>query len=1030
MGKYQEIVAGSWEMKSVFPESVPHLFHHDMTYLWVLEQQPDQRPQTWLVKIEAWKVLIRLFFLDQLKVEHEELRSPLVEVTDRFGIRRVTWLRNKQSNQPVGVLSPTIIARPLPDFTDHDVDRWRMDLKDNEREFSHLVYVAIQDLERAAGASPFARRIADILRREFAPASTTNRPPAGRAIAVPLLNRLTWEKREGEAPPVGTLDLAVRAGTERTIDEYIPICADCGRRLLREETAPPIDVEDVDVIHIRCSNAQCTKPEQTIPLESFGIWLRSSGMAVHWSPEQLPPMPGLRLPPEPMNVGNELIYEWNSAAIGGEHERRFLRLRFPDRRVQTVPLMSIFFSRLVVPGVFDSFKGSAVLPEWIDALNPARAAAIRPSSDLSQIEFRNLKVRGWPVEFSRFYKELSLQREPELSLGLFPDPTVVGVAWRWYRGFAHGRGAERFEVSAVGGTRLLRSLVTFETGVPASVSLRSLEDPSVGVSYIPERRERSEEYGGVATASMAVDFGTTNTVVYHQPAGARKVARAETHGLNPRKVAEKALWLADAQNWDGDEIVASFLAGPGYRPGVADPYLVPSEVWRTGRQGLHLIHWAGEHPEGKQFSPVALFKWDPQESTEGSFGPTRRAFLAELLLQFLPLVIASFDPARVTEVQIGFSFPLAFEHSARKEYREILQWLAGDLTRLTGLVVNTSFSINESKACVNAFGSFNGETFLVADMGGGTLDVALFSYDPDSTIRIHQMGSLRFAGERCVAALAVQLSDPGNAQQLRDAIARGESHRKYGKQTAERVATQFSTIAFEFLRTMVASYRSLSRKGKEKSNEKEKIFVVLIGNGWHLVEAFSSETTVRGGKNVYREAYADMVESVGDPSLIFYDERPLPEFPSSKHLVVAGALQNVTSQSPVHELGVEDYNPLAKLPSGRSFEIGGTMIPWTTLVGEGIKLPGGLDLGTSGQAKIRVQMKETPGDPSDAWVTRFSNSVGASKGSIPYPSEPELLRELRETMAGSPPRMKRGPLQLILELEWSEALKRPRGGVQ
>jgi|GEM_PF-3258319 len=1025
MGKYQEIVAGSWEQKSVFPESVPHLFHHDMTYLWVLEQQPDQRPQSWLVKIDAWKMLLRLFFLDQLKIEHEDLRSPLVDVTDRFGVRRVTWLRNKQSNQAIGVLSPTVIARPLPDFADADLDRWRLELKDNEREFGHLAYVAIRDLERAAGLSPFALRIAAILRREFAAAETTNRPPAGKAIAVPLLNRLTWEKREGEAPPVGTLDLAVRAGTERTIDEYIPICADCGRKLLREESALAVDVEDVDVIHIRCSNTQCTRPEQTIPLEAFGIWLRSSGTAVHWSPEHIPPMPSLKLPPEPMNVGNELTYEWNPAAIGGEHDRRFLRLRFPDRRVQTVPLMSIFFSRLVVPGVFDSFKGLAVLPEWIDALNPSRAPSIRPSSDLSQVEFRNLKVRGWPVEFSRFYKELSLQREPELSLGLFPDPTVVGAAWKWYRGFAHGRGAERFEVSAVGGTRLLHSLVSFESGAPASVSIRALDDPSVGVSYIPERRERSEEYGGEATASMAVDFGTTNTVVYHQPTGARKVARAESHGLNPREVAKKALWLANAENWDGDEIIASFLPGPGYRPGVADPYLIPSEVWRTGRQGFHLIHWAGDHPEGKHFNPVTQFKWDPQESTEGNYGPTRRAFLSELLLQFLPLVISSFDPARVTELQIGFSFPLAFEHGARIEYREIFKSLAADLTRLTGLAVNTSFSINESKACVNAFGSFNGETFLVADMGGGTLDVALFSYDPDATIRIHQMGSLRFAGERCVAALAVQLSDPGSAQQLRDAIARGESHRKYGKQTAERVATQFSTIAFEFLRTMVAAYRALS------PDSNEKIFVVLIGNGWHLVEAFSSETTVRGGKNVYREAYADMVASVGDPNLIFYDERPLPEFPSSKHLVVAGALQNVTSQSAVNELGAEDYNPLAKLPAGRSFEIEGTAtIPWSTLVGEGIKLPGGLDLGTLGQAKIHIQMDQIPGEPSPAWVTRFSNSVRASKGPIPYPSEPELLRELRATTAGSPPRIKRGPLQLILELEWSEALKRSRGGVQ
>src|ERR1700682_1915502 len=137
VARYEEIIGGSWEQSSVFPESIPHLFHHDMAYLWVLEQQKDQRPRTWLTRVEAWKVLLRLFLLDQVTINAVELLPPLKEVAERFGLSRVTWLRSKESKQPIGVLSSTVIVRPLPDFTDSDAERWRSELKDNEKEFNH-----------------------------------------------------------------------------------------------------------------------------------------------------------------------------------------------------------------------------------------------------------------------------------------------------------------------------------------------------------------------------------------------------------------------------------------------------------------------------------------------------------------------------------------------------------------------------------------------------------------------------------------------------------------------------------------------------------------------------------------------------------------------------------------------------------------------------------------------------------------------------------------------------------------------------
>ena len=1019
MPKYQEIVGGPWEQRSLFPESVPHLFHHDMTYLWVLEQQRDQRPKTWLSRVEAWKLLFRMFLLEQVSITREELRAPFMEMAERFGIRSVTWLKSRQTKQPIGVLSPTVIVRPLPDFADGDLERWRAELKDHEVDFNHLAHVAVKDLRLLPSATPYALRIADILQKEFELAAATNRPPAGTPIAVPILNRLTWEIRSGDTPPLGQVNLLVRSDKERPFAEYIPYCV-CGTLLLQEKDAPAIEVDDVEIA-ILCPNTECKARDQRIPLEFFGIWLRNSSTVVRWVPNTLPPMPGLQLPPDPSQRGSQLLeYEWNKAAVGGESQRRFLSLSFVDRRIEPVPLMSVFFDKLLVAGPLADFHGSAMLPDWGDALDTERSGTVRVSQEMKQVEFRGMKIRGWPVTFSKFYKESSLHLMPELSVGLFPDPSVVGPGWKWYRAFAHGTGVSEVEISGIGMTALLSNLATTETGLPTVVSVVLAGHGNTGVSFSPILRAPLADYGGTKQASLGVDFGTTNTVVYHQPPDADTVARPGTHGLNPRELCLRVLWLANAGTWSRDQVLGHALPGPGYRNESADPYLIPSEIWRIGRQGHYLIRWSDNQPEGAgPYALEAQFKWDH----DPNFVRSRLAYLKEVVLLALPTAIAAFAPAQVTDVQIGFAYPLAFEHESRDQFRRLLDTLAEVVRKLTGLAVNTSFSINESEACVNAFGAFNADTFLVADMGGGTLDVALFSMSPATKPAKHQMGSLRFAGERCVKAMAEQLAGQGTLQELREAIARGDSHKKFAKLEAEKLASRFATIAFEFIRTMVAAYRRVEGKAEEE------IKLVLVGNGWHLVEAFSREVRVRGAKNVYLDIYEDMVEAIGDPHLVFYTERPLTEFPSSKHLVVAGTLQNVTSETTKqHEL-VEASIPLAQLPAGRSMTIHGTAVQWFDLVGEGVrKLPSGLNLESTSAAEIKVSMDDVPGPPTNNWRTRFAGSVRATDGKIPYPSHPALLRELKDGISGSPPKLKKGPLQLILETEWSRTLTVDRGG--
>src|SRR5439155_13818283 len=102
-------------------------------------------------------------------------------------------------------------------------------------------------------------------------------------------------------------------------------------------------------------------------------------------------------------------------------------------------------------------------------------------------------------------------------------------------------------------------------------------------------------------------------------------------------------------------------------------------------------------------------------------------------------------------------------------------WIRDEMRELTrfNFVLH---SINESSACMILLGSPNSnDAFLVADMGGGTIDVALFTASsPDAD----QIGSIRFAGETYLDVLTQKRGI--DRQELRDLIGQGKCHHHYG----------------------------------------------------------------------------------------------------------------------------------------------------------------------------------------------------------------------------------------------------------
>lgn len=114
-----DILSNPWSTLNLLPESIPHLLHWDLAYLWVLGRKPEVRPANWRVRAEAWRKLLGHLLLGNLKLETQVIREPLAEYTRQYGIEQVTKLY--LNGKLVGVTSPVVLVRPLPDATDEEL---------------------------------------------------------------------------------------------------------------------------------------------------------------------------------------------------------------------------------------------------------------------------------------------------------------------------------------------------------------------------------------------------------------------------------------------------------------------------------------------------------------------------------------------------------------------------------------------------------------------------------------------------------------------------------------------------------------------------------------------------------------------------------------------------------------------------------------------------------------------------------------------------------------------------------------------
>lgn len=1017
MTKYAQVVDANWDDRILFPESVPHLFHFDLFYLWMLERDPDRRSRAWNERIEGWRLLTALFLLGELVVEEEEIREPFLHFTRPFGIERVAWLRARSGTDQLGVLSPTVLVRPLPDFAGPALDLWRQtalfkDVGRREDEIRHFVDLAIGRLTEGESKSQptFQGRLARVLEREFGGRRLAH-PPEGRHVSVPFLRSLGWARPRLKAEAPAAVSLLVRDGGDLRVRAYVPRCSRCSELLTRTQEEPPIDV--------RGASFQAVCPQghlNDLPLSSFLIWYRGKGQVVVWRDDH---QVVLDNPPPRTIQGIQVDMEWNPGRVGDDR-RRFLRLRFPDAAVREHSLDEVFYKKVLVPGGLEGFRGLPVRPDWIDVLQSPEQVEPEADPSIPRIVYRNLSLGGFPVPVSRGLTGLSLTVREDLALGLYPDPARMGVGWKWFRAFLDGPGRGEYSLGCAAAEPVLPWISETRHGAPQAIWISSVADPGTGATFVPRRPVAGATLPS-ARARVGVDFGTSNTLV-----GFYKIERGggigEPATLAPEELLELVAWLAAppaGASWEG--ATGGFLPPRGYRSTAEDRHLIPSALWALTyqRQFRHLIRWDGREPQPGA-DPLAGFKWDP---TGGSRESERHVYLRETLLLGLPAILAQTARLQtVTDVDLGFAFPLAFDHEARSRMLGLLDRLGNDLQQVTGLRFHF-LHLNESAACVNAFGMFRqGDTFLVADMGGGTIDLALFTMGHEGHVDLHQIGSLRFAGEDGVQALARKKGSTGPedavAWRLRDLIAQGQARELYGKDfDGKKVVNRLVVFSFEYLRTMVAAFR--------RQQPGRPIRVVLVGNGWHLADALSDRARQRGVRSFFPEFYRHFLQQLGELDLELYEGDPLPKLPGSKHLVVRGALENTAE---VQRQELRDEGVLSRLPAGRSLlfeppQHEPVRIGWEHVLGEdeAAALPG-VARGDLNPQHLRIDFHDLP-PLTSSWRSELLDAFEVrDESGIPYPDEPQLRRRIARSIDHN--RIGLGPLQAILEDRWREELSR------
>jgi hypothetical protein len=742
----------SWNRLDIEPASIPHLLHWDIAFLWALEQQNDQLSTLWQARLEGWRRLLALLIAGQLQVEAGEVPTNLKTLLSLHGLQEVWELKLK--GRVLGILSPTSIVRPLPDFTQEDLlSIPEVDVSRNEA-VTHLLAINHDLLSDHIDVhSPIITSVIAILDRELLRRRSKfgygNATGTGVIDAQQEITLLKTYDASGDSATGNVVRLQLYLFSQFA-NRFVPVCAHCKDRrvTLQQRNDEPLVPKDDKVI-INCNS--CASPA-TISLSQLYIVSSSAERpeTIAWTDRDFRDAKSLKNPPPPIDFRQGVaIFEWATSETT-DPERRFLKVRLdangPSR---TESLDTVFYDRFLDAG--GELTAAPVRGEWAKWMVGWPTAVIQGR----EILFEDIQIAGIPGSLRRLYAGSAVQKERRMGVAVYPSKRLEG--WSDYRSFLTGE-CHGWQISVPeddGAASVSQGLVVTKRP-PRFVAIESDGSGECGALWRHSALERKRDRFDIG---LGIDFGTTSTVVAYRGDGKSRAV------LTEQEILSELTWLA--RHDDADNCVGGFVP-----LGEPSRSLFPSAIWFSESRRWTGIRWSNRKPNVPELEAKADLKW---VANAGINSAHRTNYLYELLYWSIPAVLKQLGlTGTPSEMNLGVAFPLAFTHGQRESYRSSLRELELRVRDRLGVALNV-YTISESEACVKMIGAIAPEDLvLVADMGGGSLDVAVVgapNVHSSSGQNILQIGSIRFGGEVCIKSLAGSADDGRRYWDLRDSLA-------------------------------------------------------------------------------------------------------------------------------------------------------------------------------------------------------------------------------------------------------------------
>lgn len=970
----------SWVDRVLYPSSIPHLFHHDLQLLWILKKPTDLRPRTSQGLVEAWRKLVSHLLLGQLRGEEHTFTPPFSTFTARYGLPGVRVFSH--DGTPVAVSSPAVLIRPLPDTNLAELCARLADpFADDRRQRATVLLRTLKNSLDAAGGH--AQEFGNLMAREFALVDAAQQ----QGLRTSLISIPLWKRADAslflDRPETVAVEISIYADAGRL--EYVPRCNSCKNHLLGKASSEPhVVAPGATTVSLRCACGNDT----AVDLAKFFVWNRSAG-PIAWRDRGSLVTGDQELPPIPRTSGNQLIFEWDSTSVAGEN--RFLSFTFGEP-CKIMHVRDIFYKRFLVLDATPSLPCAPVKADMEDAI--ASFPVARPSAG-GGIDLVGLKLQGIQYELSLRFQANEVDVHPGTGLWMFPRR--LPSYWKRYR---FGLSANAGDLRVVSGSRQ-GIQVDVRDGIPRHLSIERT-DASAGLMVrLPEAAPSAQ---GATPVLMALDFGTSSSVVAF-------VQDNERSYLEPLQLLQSAETLIGSS-----QTSPPFLPPSGFKAG-EEVAAVPSALWTGAEGGLSSIRWSSALPwQGARASEG--FKWDRS-------GARRGAYLDELVFLALAHRVVSISTETRPNLVLAVAFPLAFDHERRKALKEDLDGLKSSVENwfvdpTTASPTSVSLlTVNESIAAARSHGGLNpGETVLVADLGGGSLDLALFTRgERPSEFSFHQVGSVHLGGELFIRRVSREIGgdvqDERRNWSIRDSVSAATVGRDFPANlpSFSRAAAVFLPLALEIVRQAALAHMAVTPK--------QSIKLHLAGSGWQTAR-FRQTAGSRADAEVHLREYASQfdLKDLNIGSLV--DPRVPP-----KRVVSEGLLGLLKTSDLKNELNREVPDP-TKMVSGRAITISSPSsgksqdLPWHHLVGPGAQAATSV-VADLHNAQVFLESAGSSTAPvSSSWATVFDSAINSLGLADAFPSEAKMLAALQESFAGT--RFGMGPLQIAAERHWGPEL--------